>query len=362
MFLLIVYVLVALGFSFLCSVAEAVLLSVRAPYVALLEKDGHRSGTILRELREDLGRPLAAILTLNTVAHTVGAAGAGAQAAVVFGDTWIGVFSAVLTLLILVLSEIIPKSLGATYWRALAPLTAHLLRWLIRILYPFVLLSDAITSRLGKEEHGAGLSRAELTILADVGIGEGQLQDRELEILRNLLRLAEIRVEEVMTPRTVVFQVAEELTVAEYLEAYGKERFSRILVHSRTDTDHVTGFVLRSDLLLSHAKGQDQATLASHRRDIVVFPEVLPLLAALERFLEERLQIAILVDEYGTLEGLVTLEDLVETLIGREIVDEGDKAPDMQRLARRLWVRRAAELGLTGQGDTGRTEPPSGTN
>ena len=346
MLLLIIYVLVALVFSFLCSVMEAVLLSVSTPYAALLEGEGRSSGRVLRELKNDIGRPLAAILTLNTVAHTVGAAGAGAQAAVVFGDAWIGVFSGVLTLLILVLSEIIPKSLGATYWRELAPATAYGLRVLIWVLYPFVVLSNVLTRRIGGGEEPAGMSRQEIATLAEMGIGDGELADRESVILKNLFRLSDSRARDAMTPRTVVFTVSEDMTVDGYLRAHEKTRFSRVPVYRGQDRDRISGFVLRSDLLLAHALGNGADALSKHRRPLAAIPVTLSLLNVFERFLEERLHIAMLVDEYGTMAGIITLEDMLETLIGMEIVDEGDAAHDMQQVARRLWERRAREMGI----------------
>lgn len=346
MTLLILYVLVALVFSFLCSVAEAVLLSVTTSYAALLENEGRRTGRLLRELKDDVGRPLAAILTLNTVAHTVGAAGAGAQAAVVFGDTAIGLFSGVLTLLILVLSEIIPKSLGATYWRQLAPATARGLRFLIIVLYPFVVLSNALTRLFGGGEEPTGMSRAEVATLADVGINDGELADRESVILRNLFRLRETHARDAMTPRTVVFRVPEEGTVAEYTHEHNETKFSRIPVFRGNDPDHITGFVLRTDILMAQALGKGDEPLSAHRRPLVAIPAGMPLLQAFERYLEERLHVAMLVDEYGTMAGILTLEDMLETLIGMEIVDEGDSAHDMQHVARRLWERRAREMGI----------------
>jgi CBS domain containing-hemolysin-like protein len=346
MFLLIVYVLVALVFSFLCSIAEAVLLSVTTAYAALLENDGRRAGRLLRELKDDVGRPLAAILTLNTVAHTVGAAGAGAQAAIVFGDAAIGIFSGVLTLLILVLSEIIPKSLGATYWRQLAPATAYGLRLLIFALYPFVVLSNALTRLIGTGEEAGGMSRDEVAALAHVGISEGELKDRESVILKNLFRLSDSHVRDAMTPRTVVFRVPDDMTVAAYHEEHGEMRFSRIPLYKDEDPDHIKGFVLRTDLLLAQALGNGEDLLREHSRPLVALPLNLPLLDAFERFLEERIHIALLVDEYGTMAGILTLEDMLETLIGIEIVDEGDTAHDMQVLARRLWEQRARAMGI----------------
>ena len=345
MLLLIFYVLVALVFSFLCSIAEAVLLSVRTAYVGILEQEGRPAGRLLRDLRAEINRPLAAILTLNTIAHTVGAAGAGAQAAAVFGSQWLGVASAVLTLLILVFSEIIPKTLGARYWRRLAPATAYGLRGLIRVLKPFVVMAEWFTRGLGKSEEPVGLSRSEFAALAVEGRREGQLEENESLILQNLLRLRETRVDDAMTPRIVVFSLPEQMTVGEFIGAYGAMRFSRMPVY-RDESEQITGFTLRSDLLLAHAEGRDEEPVSAFRRDIEVIPDGTSLERAFDAFLQNRVHIMLVVDEYGGMEGILTLEDVIETLLGTEIVDEYDTTTDMQALARRLWRRRAAGMGL----------------
>ncbi|MEW8624953.1 MAG: hemolysin family protein [Candidatus Thiodiazotropha sp.] len=345
MVLLIVYVSIALGFSFLCSVAEAVILSVTHPYISVLEKEGHNASYLLRKMKQNINDPLAAILTLNTTAHTIGAAGAGAQAAVVFGSAYVGVASAVLTLMILIFSEIIPKTLGAHYWRQLAPLTAYVLQFLIWILYPFIWMSALLTKLLsGGEVHGQ-FRRDEFAAMAQAGADEGKLEQHESLILKNLLLLRETRVSDVMTPRTVVFSLDEDMSVSDYLEQHNSSRFSRIPVF-KDNRDHVTGFVLRSDLLLSHARGNSENPLTVYRREITAVPNSSSLQASFETFMEKRSHIMLVVDEYGSMEGILTLEDIVETLLGIEIVDEGDKIEDMRKLARRLWKKRAANMGI----------------
>ena len=347
MFLLIVYVLVALGFSFLCSIAEAVILSITMPYITLLERDGHRAGRLLRKLKEDINAPLSAILTLNTVAHTAGAAGAGAQATTVFGNQYLGLASAILTLLILVFSEIIPKTLGAVYWRQLAPLTAYVLRALVWILYPFVKMSEWLTRGLSGGTTLTGFSREEFAVMAELGAAEGQLERRESNILRNLFfTLRDHSVREVMTPRTVVYSLSQDATVAETYEEVEKSRFSRIPVYERGNPDCVVGFVLKQELLLEFARGDRDSKLAEFRRDMLMLPETATIYQAFQKMLARRVQISAVVDEYGSLEGLVTLEDLLETLLGEEIVDEADKTPDRQALARRLWRWRSKRYGL----------------
>lgn len=345
MLLLVIYVFIALGFSFLCSIAEAVLLSVTTPYVTLMQQKGHKAGLLLGRLKEDINNPLAAILTLNTIAHTVGAAGAGAQAARVFGSAYVGIASAVLTLLILVFSEIIPKTLGAHYWERLAPATAYLLRALIWLLYPFVKLSEILTRGL---THGPGLrgfNREELSAMAELSEKEGQLKRQESRIMKNLLRLRDMRVTDAMTPRTVIFSLSEELTVEEFFWKYGSERFSRIPVYGG-DPGYLEGFVLRSDLLLAQARGNTDTKLSIYRRAMSALPETASLSNAFDEFLRQRAHIMLVVDEYGSVDGILTLEDILETLLGLEIIDEGDANIDMQQYARRLWRKRAGKMGL----------------
>ena len=345
MYLLITYVLFALVFSFLCSIAEAVILSVSSVYVALMEKDGKPSGTLLRTLKADINKPLAAILTLNTIAHTVGAVGAGAQAAIVFGSAYLGVTAAVLTLLILVFSEIIPKTLGAHHWRKLAPATAYGLRFLIWLLYPFVLLSEKLTSGMTQGAKLSGFSRREFAVMADLSAGEGQLAERESEILKNLMQLQKTRIQDVMTPRTVVFAVPETTTVEEFFHHCDQGHFSRIPIFDE-DPDQVTGFVLRGDMLLAQARGESKNILKNYRRNMPALPEPISLARAFNQLVLLKAHIALVVDEYGDVQGILTLEDIFETLLGLEIVDEGDATVDMQSLARSQWKRRAEKLGL----------------
>jgi CBS domain containing-hemolysin-like protein len=351
MTLLIIYVLLALGVSFLCSVLEAVLLSVSPSYVAALQEQGDKTGERLEKLKRNIDRPLASILSLNTIAHTVGAAGAGAQAQIVFGNTAIAVFSAGLTLAILVFSEIIPKTLGATYWRGLAPLATRLLVPLIFAMYPFVLLSNVITRMISPAKRAHTVSREEFTALADLGTKEGVFEEEESRILRNLLRFKSLRVKDIMTPRTVVLASPEERTVEEFFEKRPNPRFSRIPVYGE-NRDDITGYVLKHDLLLELAHNRGETNLADLRRDLLVVPELLSLRELFERLIETQEHQALVVDEYGGMAGIVTMEDLVETLLGLEIVDEVDLIQDMQVLARQQWYNRAKRLGLVTEDDT----------
>jgi len=345
MTLLIIYLLLAIGVSFICSILEAVLLSVSQSYIGLLVSKGRKSGLLLRKMKDDIDRPLSAILSLNTIAHTVGAAGVGAQAQIVFGSTYVGVTSAVLTLMILFFSEIIPKTLGATYWRVLAPVSARMLRWMIWILYPFVVLSMMITRWLSQGENGPTFSREEFSAMADRGLEEGIFEQEESDILKNLVRFNSLRVKDIMTPRIVVVGFSEDKTVADVFNKFDELRFSRLPLYGNSEDD-ITGYILKNDLLISLAKGNETRKLKEFKRDVLILPETISLQDLFERLLESQEHIAIAVDEYGGFSGVVTMEDLVETLLGMEIVDEVDAIDDMQKLARQKWMERARRLGI----------------
>lgn len=337
MLLLFIYVFIALGFSFICSIAEAVLLSITSSHVSVLENESKRYAPLLKKLKDDINSPLAAILTLNTIAHTAGAAGAGAQAASVFGDRYLGLISGILTFLILVFSEIIPKTLGAHYWKQLAPLTAYFLKYLIIILYPFVKLSNFLTRNLADSGPTLkGFNREEFAAMAELSTREGQLAQQELLVMKNLLHLNKMRSREAMTPRTVVFSVDANLSVGEFFSRFEEERFSRIPIYDGAH-ENLVGFVLRTDLLLAHARGQTERPIKEFSRNLHAIPATLSLGSAFERFLSQRDQIMMVIDEHGGLQGIVTLEDILEKLLGLEIIDESDKAPNMRRLARKNW-------------------------
>ncbi len=341
--LLVIFVALAIGVSFLCSIMEAVLLSVSPAYIGALEADKPQAAERLRELKNDVDRPLAAILTLNTVAHTIGAAGAGAEAAAYFGSGAIGIFSAILTLAILVLSEIIPKTLGAVYWRGLAPLVGRMLKPLIYALYPLVIMSQWFSRFLTRGEKSGDVSREELAALADIGAEEGVFGDKEAQLFKSLLRFESLRVSDVMTPRTVLVAFPETAPVDELVAA--KRPFSRYPVYAK-NRDHITGYVLLSDALTHVADDAHDTPLAVLRRDLMAVPGNQSLLDVFERLVDGRDHIALVVDEYGGTSGIVTMEDVIETLLGLEITDETDKTEDMQLLARDRWRDRATQMGL----------------
>ena len=341
--LLVLYIVLAIGVSFLCSVLEAVLLSVSPAYVGTLEATNPGAAGRLKSLKADVERPLAAILSLNTVAHTIGAAGAGAEAAAYFGDASVGVFSAVLTLGILVLSEIIPKTLGAVYWRGLAPLVSRTLPLLIWITIPLVWLSQGITKLIARGEKEGQVSREELAALAQIGTEEGVFDETEGRILRSLFRFNKLTARDVMTPRTVVVAYPETTPLAEV--AAGDTRFSRLPVYDR-DRDHVTGFVLRDDVLAAVTQGRGDQPASTVAREILTVPDSLPLPKLFERLLDRREHLALVVGEYGGTSGVASVEDVIETLLDLEIQDESDVDHDMQAAARERWTERAVRLGI----------------
>ncbi len=343
--LLVVFLMIALGFSFFCSVAEAVLLSISPSYTAMLKNSGSTAAPLIERLKENVERPLAAILSLNTIAHTVGAAGVGAQAQVVFKGKYIGLTSAILTLLILVLSEIIPKTIGAVYWRPLAPIVARTVAVLIWLMYPLVVMSEWLAKLMTPDNPHPTVTREEVAALAARGAEEGHLHDDESRILNNLFRFRVLTVRDIMTPRTVMLALPQSMTVGEVMEKHPHIPFSRLPVYEQT-RDEVSGFVLKTDILLAQAHDQHDRPLSDLRRDIVTISPDASLSRLFEALIKTRAHLALVVDEYGGAAGLVTLEDLVETLLGLEIVDEADKAEDMQALARQKWAERARSLGL----------------
>ncbi|MBU2895348.1 CNNM domain-containing protein [Vibrio hepatarius] len=344
MLLLTIYVSIAIGISFICSVLEAVLLSITPSYIAQLRQQEHLAADKLSELKKDIDRPLASILTLNTIAHTIGAASAGAQATVVFGSEWLGVFSGVLTLGILILSEIVPKTLGATYWRQLAPLTAIVLRWMVWALTPFVWFSEQITKRLASG-HQIPKMREELSAMAILAKESGEFAEGETKILSNLLGIQGVLVTQVMTPRPVVFRVKAEMTIDKFLSQHSDTPFSRPLIYSQSK-DNILGFVHRLEMFKLQQIGDGNKQLGSVMRPVHVLLNTLSLPKAFEQMMARRLQLAMIVDEYGTIQGILTLEDIFEHLVGEQIIDEADRAPNMQQLAFERWEKWKTEHGV----------------
>lgn len=348
--LLISFFLVAILFSFLCSMWEAVLLSISPSYARIQVKQGSALGQHLQEFKENIDRPLSAILTLNTIAHTVGAIGVGSQANAIWADSNPFITTilvpVVMTLGILILSEIIPKTLGANYWKELAPFTVTSLNFIMLVLAPLIWATQLLTRSLKKEKDRSVLSRSDFMVMTEIGEQEGVFQPNESSIIKNLLRFHTIDTKSIMTPRTVVIAAAEETTLQAFHDKYPALQFSRIPTYHEGSKDRVTGYFLKDALLTHLLDGKGDETLSKLRRDIMVVNEAFPITELYNRFLEKREHIALVVDEFGGMAGIVTMEDVIETLLGLEIVDEFDNTVDMQKLARENWKKRAKTLGL----------------
>ncbi len=345
MTLLFIYLFVALFVSFLCSILEAVLLSTPMSYLKAKSDKGNKSADIFIKLKEDIDRPLAAILSLNTVAHTVGAAGVGAQATIVFGEAYFGLVSAILTILILVFTEIIPKTLGANYARELMGFSAVTIQFLILITYPLVKMSSFITRLLSRKDTELSTSREEISALANIGTEEGIFGDRENKIIQNLIKLKGIKVSEIMTPRVVVVVANEEMTLEEFLKNKDFLHFSRIPVY-KDNRDNITGYVFRELVFEKLAEDQFNLKLKDIKREIVTLSEFTTLFKAWEELLNRKEQIALILDEYGGMDGIATLEDIIETLLGFEIIDEKDQIEDMQQYALERWKAKQKKYDL----------------
>ncbi|RQW61697.1 CNNM domain-containing protein [Vibrio viridaestus] len=344
MLLLALYVALAIFVSFVCSVLEAVLLSITPSYVAQQQNLGGHTADKLVKLKQDIDRPLASILTLNTIAHTIGAAGAGAQAAVVFGNRWVGLFSAILTLGILLLSEIIPKTIGATFWRHLTPFTVNVLDPMVKVLFPLVWLCELVTKPFSKEKEPLKV-RDEIYAMSLLAHESEEFDEGESKLLANFFTLRTFPVTEVMTPRTVLFRVDAEMTVNDFLSQHMDTPFSRPLIYSQS-TDNILGFTHRLELFKLQKQGYGDKQLGAIMRPIYVMLDNLSLLDAFNQMLREHLQLTVIVDEYGSVKGIVTLEDIFEYLVGEEIIDEADNTTDMQVLAFKRWEKWKKKHGV----------------
>jgi CBS domain containing-hemolysin-like protein len=344
--LLILYLTIAIIFSFLCSILEAVLLSVTPSYASVLSKVQPETSKTLQEFKDNIDKPLAAILTLNTFAHTLGAAGVGAQAQAIWGDEYLSLVSAVLTIIILILSEIIPKTLGANYWQSLTPFTVKTLKILIYSpLWPLIMLSQFITKRLKRDKSKSVLSRADFTAMAEIGIKEGVLHKDESRVIRNLLGLNKVQVHHIMTPRTVISAAPEQITIREFYDNSKNLPFSRIPIYETT-IDNISGYVLKGEVLQKLVDNEGDAPLHTIKRPIFVTSENTLISQLINKLVEGNEHVALVVDEYGGTAGIITLEDIIETLLGLEITDEFDDIADMQDWAKEAWRKRAKRLGI----------------
>lgn len=339
MTLLLIYLFVALFTSFVCSIMEAVLLSTPVSFLKSKMELGDKNAETMLELKSDIDKPLSAILSLNTVAHTVGAAGVGAQATIVFGEAYFGLVSAVLTILILVLTEIIPKTVGANFSKELIGISAKVIKGMVILTYPLVWLSSLVTKMLAREKSELTTSREEISALASIGTQEGIFADKENKIIQNLIKLKSLKIKEVMTPRIVVVTANEEMTLEDFLKNKEFLHFSRIPIFHE-NKDNITGYVFRELVFEKLAEDQFNLKLKDIKREIIQFPESMTLFDAWDEMLQKKEHISLIIDEYGGMDGITTLEDIIESLLGFEIVDEKDQVEDMQKYAIKRWQER----------------------
>lgn len=335
--LLLLYLIGALSISFLCSILEAVLLSVPMSFVSMLETEGRKGTPLLKKYKQNIDKPIAAILSLNTISHTVGAAGVGAQSNAVFGSQFFAATSAVLTLLILVFSEIIPKTIGAAYWRSIAIPCARIIHVLVIITYPLVIMSEFITHIFSSNKQQASVSREEVSAMVNVGAEEGVFEKKENSMIQNLLKLDDISARDIMTPSSVAEIAEESMTLREFYRNEAFRQFSRIPVYNEENDDYIKGYVLRQAILEKLAEDKFDLRLSDIIRPVLTFQETDNVSKIWERLLAKKEHISIIIDEYGCFRGIVTMEDVIETMLGTEIVDEKDRVTDMQELAREKW-------------------------
>lgn len=329
MTLLIAFAFLAIGVSFLCSVLEAVLLSITPSYIVSLREPNPGLYKQLSILKERIDQPLAAILTLNTVAHTFGAAGVGAQVGIVFGDGYLAASSAILTFLVLILSEIIPKTLGAKYWDKLAPFLPPILNGMILMLKPFIMLSDIITRSLGKQSPKTDI-RTQIKALTRLGRERNMLDEDEQRVISNILDLHEIQLRDILTPRTVCQHIKLDSTAGDNREMLRETPFSRYPV---LDEENPKGIVFRNELL----DAEPNTAIGDLMAPVQIFNETVSAESALTSLLKEHQHMGLVYDDYGTWLGLITMEDIFEKILGLAIMDETDNIPNMRRHARRRW-------------------------
>ena len=340
--LLFFYLFLALIVSFLCSIMESVLLSTPQSFVVVENDKGKAWAKRLYDYKQNVDKPLSAILSLNTVAHTIGAAGVGAQAVKVFGEVYFGVVSVVLTLLILIFTEIIPKTIGANNWRRLAPFTTNTIRVMVILTYPLVWLTSLISKLLSRQSSEFSTSREEISVLAGIGAEEGIFSRKISRIIQNVLKLKEVRVSEIMTPRVVGARADENTLLTDFMENKDYLRFSRIPVFESND-DQITGYVFRQSVFEELAQDRHELKLKDLKREIQVVTGSMTLLTVWDLLLNKKEHLALVVDEYGGMDGIVTMEDIIESLLGLEIMDEKDTVIDMQQLAKERWEARQAK-------------------
>ena len=340
MTLLLVFLLGAIAISFLCSILESVLMSTPISYITMREDEGYAPAALFKRYKTDNTRPIAAILSLNTIANTIGSAGVGAQVTELFGSHWFGLASALMTLGILIFSEIIPKTIGATYWKRFMGFTAYSIRILIVAMYPLVIMVNFIGKLIKKkDEEETAVSREEVAAMADMGEDEGVIDEDENKIIQNVIKLNDIKAYDVMTPRVVAATAPEKMTLKQFYRSEEYSHFSRIPVYAEEE-DFITGYVLRSEALEELAEDHFSKTLGDIKRTIPLFNEEMSVADIWDSLLKHKEQIGGIIDEYGSFQGIITLEDIIETIFGLEIIDESDEVSDMQQYARERWKQR----------------------
>ena len=343
MSLLLFYFFLAVFVSFCCSLLEAVMLSTTSVYVRAAIKKKKKYGSVLKSLKNKMDRPLSAILTLNTIANTVGATGVGAQVHILYGSTYVAWASAVLTLVILTVSEIIPKTLGAAHWRLLAPFAAYAVKMLIVLVYPFVWMFENLSQLLAGTKRSA-ITREDMIVTAEMGASDGTIGQKESRIIKNLLMLDTIKIADIMTPRAVISAFDKKMNIKQIMDKHQPIRFSRIPLYDGS-LDQVAGMIHRYKILEAYSHDLFNISLEEYMKPIHSIPDQISVAAALDQFIKRKEHIFIAVDSYGVLTGLVTLEDAIETLLGAEIVDEFDSVEDMRKFALEKWNNRKKTLG-----------------
>lgn len=313
-------------------------MSTTISYLTMREDEGYKPATRMLQFKNETECPLAAILSLNTIANTIGAAGVGQQATLLFGSEWFGLVSAIVTALILIFSEIIPKKIGTTYWKHLTGFTAGMIQFLVILMYPFVLLIEGI-ARLFPEPEEASVSREEVIALANVGEEEGVIEKDENRIIRNVIHLDNVKAYDVMTPRVVSAIAPESMTLKEYYANDEYDHYSRIPVYAESP-EYITGYILRDDALEDLAEDCFDKTLGEMKRPVPTFNEEMSIGDIFDLMLKQRSKIAVIIDEYGCFQGILTMEDIIETIFGLEIVDENDAVPDLQAYAKERWQKQ----------------------
>lgn len=339
MLLLLIFLFGAMSISFLCSVIEAVLMSTPVSYLNMKEEEGNVKAIKFKKFKTNIDKPIAAILSLNTIANTVGAAGVGQQANIIFGSAWFGAVSAVTTLLILVFSEIIPKTIGTSYWKRLTGFTADVISILIILMYPLVMMIRGISRLFTPNEVENTVSREEVSAMVNVGEEEGVFEKSENKIIQNLIKLDNVKAVDAMTPRVVAAIAPESMKLKAFYQNKKYLHHSRIPVYSDSP-EFITGYILRSEALELLANDKFNVTLGEIKRDVELFNEELSISDIWEKLLGHKEQIAIIIDEYGCFQGILTLEDIIETILGLEIIDESDEIDDMQQYAKERWQQR----------------------